>query len=110
MKNALNATKRPIYYSMCEYGWGQPWLWAQNVSNSWRTTLDIKDDWLSILHNLQRQVGLESYAGPGAWNDPDMLQVGNGRLSNDQYQSHFALWALLKSPLLIGCSLEKMSN
>jgi alpha-galactosidase len=109
MKNALNATGRPIFFSMCEWGREKPYLWAQDVANSWRTTIDIKDFWLSFLHNLERQVGLASHARPGAWNDPDMLEVGNGGMSNDEYQSHFALWAALKSPLLIGCNLKNIS-
>lgn len=67
--------------------------------------MDIKDIWESFLYNLERQVGLSKYAGPGGWNDADMLEVGNGGMSFDQYQSHFALWAAIKSPLLIGCDL-----
>lgn len=73
MRDALNETGRPIYFSMCEWGRMKPWLWAQDVGNSWRTTLDIKDVWISFLHILERQVGLSKYARPGAWNDPDML-------------------------------------
>ena len=61
------------------------------------------------MHNLERQVGLAPYAGPGAWNDPDMLEVGNGGMNHDQYVSHFALWAALKAPLIIGCALKNMS-
>lgn len=73
MRNALNETGRPIYFSMCEWGREKPYLWAQDVANSWRTTLDIKDIWESFIYNLEQQVGLAPYAGPGAWNDPDML-------------------------------------
>lgn len=83
MRDALNATKRPIYFSMCEWGREKPYLWAQNVSNSWRTTMDIKDNWYSFLYNLERQEGLSKYAQPGAWNDPDMLEVGNGGMTHD---------------------------
>lgn len=72
--------------------------------------MDIKDIWESFIFNLEQQVSLAPYAGPGAWNDPDMLEVGNGGMSHDQYQSHFALWAALKSPLLIGCDLTNISN
>ena len=110
MRDALNHTGRPIYFSMCEWGREKPYEWAQNVANSWRTTIDIKDVFDSFLHNLEKQVGLAPYAGPGAWNDPDMLEVGNGGMSHDQYVSHFAFWAALKSPLMIGCALENMSN
>ena len=80
------------------------------MANSWRTTLDIKDIWISFLYNVERQVGLSKYAKPGAWNDPDMLEVGNGGMTHDQYQSHFALWAALKAPLLIGCDLTKVTS
>lgn len=110
MRDALNKTGRPIYFSMCEWGREQPYKWAQNVANSWRTTLDIKDIFESFLHNLEKQVGLSAYAGPGAWNDPDMLEVGNGGMTHDQYQSHFSFWAALKAPLIIGCSLKNISN
>ena len=71
--------------------------------------MDIKDIWESFLFNLESQVGLSKYSGPGAWNDPDMLEVGNGGMTHDQYQSHFVLWAALKSPLLIGCDVSNMS-
>lgn len=73
MRDALNSTGRHIYFSMCEWGREQPWTWAGEVANSWRTTLDIKDFWDSFLYILERQVGLAKYAKPGAWNDPDML-------------------------------------
>ena len=72
--------------------------------------MDIKDNWYSFLYNLEMQRGLSQYAKPGAWNDPDMLEVGNGGMSHDEYQSHFALWAVLKSPLLIGCDLNTISE
>jgi alpha-galactosidase len=110
MRDALNRTGRHIYFSMCEWGREKPYLWAKPIANSWRTTVDIKDIYLSFVHNLERQVGLSAYAGPGAWNDPDMLEVGNGGMSNDEYQAHFSLWAALKAPLLIGCSLKNISN
>lgn len=110
MRDALNKTGRPIYFSMCEWGREQPQKWAKPVANSWRTTVDIKDFYLSFLHNLEHQVGLSGYAGPGAWNDPDMLEVGNGGMSHEEYQSHFSLWAALKAPLLIGCPLKNISS
>lgn len=72
--------------------------------------MDIKDIWLEFLYLLEKQVGLSQYAKPGAWNDPDMLEVGNGGMSHDQYQTHFVLWAALKAPLLIGCDLSNISN
>jgi alpha-galactosidase len=73
MRDALNKTGRPIYFSMCEWGREKPYQWAKPIANSWRTTIDIKDIYLSFIHNLEHQVGLSSYAGPGSWNDPDML-------------------------------------
>ncbi|KAL4512006.1 hypothetical protein ABPG72_012851 [Tetrahymena utriculariae] len=110
MRDALNATGRPIYFSMCEWGQYNPATWATEVGNSWRTTGDISDNYSSFLSILDKQVGLEKYAHPGAWNDPDMLEVGNGGMTTYEYEAHFALWALLKSPLLIGCDLSNMSD
>lgn len=95
---------------MCEWGVENPWQWAPAISNSWRTTGDIEDKWESFIKILDQQVGLEKYAGPGHWNDPDMLEVGNGGMKTHEYQAHFALWAALKSPLLIGCDLTKVSR
>lgn len=80
------------------------------MGNSWRTTGDISDNWNSFINILDKQAGLENYAMPGAWNDPDMLEVGNGGMTTSEYTAHFVLWAALKSPLLIGCDLSKMTN
>jgi alpha-galactosidase len=99
MRDALNATGRPIYYSLCEWGVEDPATWAGNVGNSWRTTNDISDNWNSMTSNLDLNDKWASYAGPGQWNDPDMLEVGNGGMTNEEYKSHFSLWALIKSPL-----------
>mgnify|MGYP000864435285 CR=1 FL=1 len=110
MRDALNKTGRPIFFSMCEWGVENPALWAPLVANSWRTTGDITDSWTSFTSILDKQVGLDKYAKFGAWNDPDMLEVGNGKMTNDEYQAHFALWAALKAPLLIGCDLSKLTN
>ncbi|KAL4463419.1 hypothetical protein ABPG72_006741 [Tetrahymena utriculariae] len=109
MRDALNSTGRPIYFSMCEWGEQDPATWAPVVGNSWRTTGDISDNYNSFLSILEQQVGLEKYAHRGAWNDPDMLEVGNGGMTTHEYEAHFALWALLKSPLLIGCDVSNMS-
>ena len=68
---------------MCEWGFEKPWIWAKDYGDSWRTTMDIKDIWESMVYNLEKQVGLAKYAGPGGWNDPDMLEVGNGGMTND---------------------------
>lgn len=105
MTAALNKTGRQIFFSMCEWGVEDPATWSKDVGNSWRTTGDISDNWDSFIGILNSQVGLEKYAGPGHWNDPDMLEVGNGGMSLNEYQAHFALWSLLKAPLLIGCDV-----
>ena len=110
MSQALLKTGRPIYFSLCEWGVENPAVWAPAIGNSWRTTGDIKDNWDSFVSILDQQVGLENYSGPGHWNDPDMLEVGNGGMTNDEYKAHFALWALLKAPLLIGCDLSNMTS
>ena len=118
MRDALARTGRPITFSICEWGGSQPWSWAGPVGNLWRTTGDIglcwekkacKKDWeTGVVNILDLQVGLEGYAGPGHWNDPDMLQVGNG-LSDTEDRAHFSLWALLSAPLLAGNDLRTMS-
>lgn len=105
MRDALNKTGRAIFFSMCSWGVEQPWIWARPVGNSWRTTGDISSTYKSFIEILDKHIGLGRYAAPGGWNDPDMLEVGNGQMTNDEYQAHFALWAALKSPLLIGCGL-----
>lgn len=109
MHKALNESGRHIFYSMCNWGQERAWEWAGPYANSWRTTGDISDNWKSFTSILDQQVGLEVYAGKGGWNDPDMLEVGNGGMTNDEYTAHFTFWAILKAPLLIGCSLENIS-
>lgn len=116
IRNALNAAGRPIVLSICEWGTAKPWLWGKTVGgNLWRTTGDISDKWetrdkdqLGMLNILDLQVGIESYAGPGHWNDPDMLEVGNGGMTTDEYRAHFSLWALLAAPLIAGNDLRDM--
>eukprot|EP00117_Sycon_ciliatum_P026916 scpid81457/ scgid21980/ Alpha-galactosidase; Alpha-D-galactoside galactohydrolase; Melibiase len=110
MRDALNKTGRPIFFSMCEWGVDNPATWAPEVGNSWRTTGDINDSWKSMISRADLNEPLYSYAGPGAWNDPDMLEVGNGGMSNDEDMTHFSLWALMKAPLLVGCDITKLSN
>jgi alpha-galactosidase len=113
MRDALRATGRPIVFSMCEWGRSEPWTWARGVAHLWRTTGDIQDCWNcsgSFVRLLDRQVGLEKYAGPGGWNDPDMLEVGNGGMTTAEYRAHFSLWALLSAPLMAGNDLRTMSD
>ena len=109
MSDALKATGRPIVFSLCQYGWDSTWEWAPALGgNSWRTTGDINAHWDSIYAILSQQEGLEAYAGPGHWNDPDMLEVGNGELTLAENRSHFSMWAMLASPLLAGNDLPNM--
>nr|WP_260848701.1 NPCBM/NEW2 domain-containing protein [Streptomyces sp. SLBN-118] len=109
MGDALRATGRPILYSVCEWGENQPWNWAAGVGNSWRTTGDISDSWSSMIGIAHQNQGLAPYAGPGAWNDPDMLEVGNGGMTDTEYRTHFSLWAQMAAPLLIGSDLRSAS-
>ena len=109
MGNALKSTGRPIVFSLCQYGWDAVWEWAPALGgNLWRTTGDITPRWDRIYAILSQQDGLAKYAGPGHWNDPDMLEVGNGRLSTQENWSHFAMWAMLAAPLLAGNDLPNM--
>jgi alpha-galactosidase len=110
MRDALKATGRPILFSMCEWGENKPWLWAKDVGNSWRTTGDISDSYSSMLGIVHQNMALAQYAGPGHWNDPDMLEVGNGGMTDTEYRSHFSLWAEMAAPLLIGSDLRKASQ
>jgi alpha-galactosidase len=110
MQRALNLTNHPILFSLCEWGVEDPATWAPQVGNSWRTTGDISDSWGSMTSNLDQNDRWWKQAAPGGWNDPDMLEVGNGGMTNDEYVAHFSLWALIKSPLLIGCDVTAMSN
>jgi alpha-galactosidase len=109
MNKALKATGRPIVFSFCQYGWDAVWEWAPSVGgNLWRTTGDIQPDWDRIYAIVSQQEGLEKYAGPGHWNDPDMLEVGNGKLSLAENRTHFSMWAMLAAPLLAGNDLPNM--
>jgi alpha-galactosidase len=122
IRAALDASGRAIVLSICEWGTAKPWLWGKEVGgNLWRTTGDIKDRWggpekwpdgsccsNGVLGILDQQVGLQSYASPGHWNDPDMLEVGNGGMTDTEYRSHFSLWAILAAPLIAGNDLRDM--
>ncbi|MFZ0636341.1 MAG: glycoside hydrolase family 27 protein [Candidatus Acidiferrales bacterium] len=110
MRDALRKTGRPIVYSFCEYGDDAVWRWgAAAGANLWRTTGDIKDTYARMEAIGFGQAGLAKFAGPGHWNDPDMLEVGNGGMNADEYRTHMSLWAILAAPLLAGNDLSKMS-
>jgi len=109
MHDALAATHRPIVYSLCSYGWDSVWEWGPEVgANLWRTTGDISPEWDRVYTILEEQKGLAPYAAPGHWNDPDMLEVGNGKMSLAENRSHFSMWAMLAAPLLAGNDLSNM--
>ena len=111
MSDALKATGRPIVFSLCEWGENKPWEWGKQVGGMlWRTTGDISDRWNSMIKILDQQIGLEKYSGPGGWNDPDMLEVGNGQMTFNEYIAHFSLWAILNAPLIAGNDLRTMSD
>jgi alpha-galactosidase len=109
MGKALKESGRPIMFSLCQYGWDAPWQWAPALGgNLWRTTGDVRADWMSIYDIINQNAGLAKYAGPGHWNDPDMLEVGNGRLTEAENRAHFSMWAMLAAPLLAGNDLPNM--
>ncbi|HYA48769.1 MAG TPA: glycoside hydrolase family 27 protein [Burkholderiales bacterium] len=118
MRDALQACGRPIVFSICEWGSTKPWLWARDIGNLWRTTDDIQDAWevkkgqggLGVVQILDLQAGLEAHSGPGHWNDPDMLEVGNGGMTDAEYRTHFSLWCLLAAPLMAGDDLRTMTS
>ena len=110
MRDALNETGREIFYSLCNWGLDDVVKWGKNVGNSWRTTKDIKDNWKSMIRIIDINNQWYKYARPGGWNDPDMLEVGNGGMTTEEYKVHFGLWSLCKAPLLIGCDITNMTK
>lgn len=110
MSKALNATGRPIFFSMCEWGYGNPATWGPAVSNSWRTTADISDVWWAMCELADLTAEWFDAAGPGHWNDPDLLEVGNGGMNDAEYRSQFAIWSLMKAPLLISTDMTNVSK
>jgi len=108
-RDALAQAGRPIVFSICNWGVKAPWRWGPKTGNLWRTTGDISDKYDSMSLIGFSQNGLEKFASPGHWNDPDMLEVGNGGMDRDEYRTHMALWALLAAPLLAGNDLRSMS-
>lgn len=122
MRDALYAAGRPIVFSLCEWGANEPWQWAENIGHLWRTTPDIHNCWdctmeyskdykkYGVMQILDMQEGLRAYAGPGHWNDPDMLEVGNGVLTPSEDRAHFSMWAMIAAPLIAGNDLRKMTR
>ena len=102
--------ERPIVYSICEWGMNQPWKWGSEAGNLWRTTPDIKAVWASILGIYEVNVKLYKYSSIGAWNDPDMLEVGNGNLTFEENKSHFSLWCMMAAPLILGNDIRTFLN
>jgi len=120
MRDAIRSAGRPILFSICEWGDNKPWEWATDVGHSWRTTGDIYPCWncehnhgswssWGVLRILDKQEGLRKYAGPGHWNDMDMMEVGNG-MSEAEDRAHFSIWAMLASPLILGNDIRSMSD
>lgn len=118
MSDALKICGRPIVFSICEWGGSEPWKWAKGVGHLWRTTYDIrplydaKINWggLGFMNIIDKQADLWPYAGPGHWNDPDMLEVGNGSLTYDENLTHFSMWAISAAPLMAGNDLRNMTD
>ena len=110
MSDALRATGKDIVFSISEYGLYKPHEWAPEITNMWRTTDDLFARWDSLMYTLDLQENLYPYSRPGAWNDPDMLQIGNGSLTSAENRAHFFLWAVLNAPLMAGNDLTKMSD
>ncbi|WP_260703175.1 glycoside hydrolase family 27 protein [Edaphobacter flagellatus] len=111
MHQAILKTGRPMVYSLCQYGTDESWQWAPQVGgNLWRTTGDIHESYDRMMIIALAQAGLAQYAGPGHWNDPDMLEVGNGKLTHDENITHMTMWAILAAPLIAGNNLTQMSD
>ena len=128
MRDALHAAGRPIVFSLCEWGQNKPWEWAADMGHLWRTTGDImagydsKQRWeqgwkviLDLQYSLVQPAdgqnnGIGQYAGPGHWNDPDMLEVGNQGLTLAESRAHFSLWCILAAPLIAGNDVRHMSK
>jgi alpha-galactosidase len=110
VRDAIRRAGRPIVLSICEWGSNRPWEWGDTTGHLWRTTGDISDRWSSMVRIADLNQALAPYARPGAWNDPDMLEVGNGGMSADEYRVHMALWAIMAAPLIAGNDLRAMSE
>lgn len=109
-RDAFRRTGRPIVLSICEWGRNNPWEWAPRIGQLWRTTSDIEDHWESLIQIVGANRLHASVAGPGHWNDPDMLEIGNGGMTLEEYRSHLSLWAMMAAPLMAGNDLRTMSD
>ena len=118
MSDALKACGRPIVFSICEWGENEPWKWGKGIGHLWRITPDIRDcyqcvfDWggVGVLDIIDKMADLYPYAGPGHWNDAEMLEVGNGGMTRDEYITHFSMWCMLAAPLMSGNDLRNMDK
>ena len=110
LRDALAKSGRAIVFSICEWGLNQPWKWAANAGNLWRTTGDINDSWDSMIANYDVSAQHWTIAKPGAWNDPDMLEIGNGGLSREESKAHMSLWAIAAAPLIAGNDVRTMTD
>jgi len=110
MQEAIERSGRPMVYSICNWGRDYPHIWGPYTGNLWRTSGDIADEFLRMLYNFYFAEQLSAFAGPGHWNDPDMLEVGNGGMTNEEYRAHFSLWAILAAPLIAGNDLRSMTE
>lgn len=108
MSDEILKTGRPMVFSICNWGDENAHDWGKNVGNSWRTTQDIANYFSSVEYNFIQNLKFAEHSGPGHWNDPDMLQIGNYGMSVEEEKSHFALWAISKGPLIMGNDLENI--
>lgn len=116
MSDAIKLSGRPIVFSICEWGENEPWKWGKGIGHMWRVTPDIRDcyqckfDWggVGVLDIIDIMADLYPYAGPGHWNDAEMLEVGNGGMNKEEYKTHFSMWCMLATPLMAGNDLRKM--
>ena len=110
MRNALQKAGRPIVYSVCQYGYDSVWRWGDKIgADLWRTSGDIEDKYSRMAEIGFSQAGLSKYAVQGRWNDPDMLEVGNGGMTAEEYRTHMSLWVILAAPLIAGNDLTRMT-
>jgi alpha-galactosidase len=110
MRDALAQAGRPILFSMCQWGRDSVWTWGMDYGNSWRMSGDIQNNWNSVASIAASASGMSQYAGPGGFNDLDMLQIGNNGLSDNEERAHFGLWAIAKSPIIIGTNLATIKS